>query len=682
MSNQHQGYLSVPKSTTSNGYNNTVGSRAGGSSSPNSGTSNVSNRAGGDIEHRALLAEHLKKLCFNEEYSDVTFVVEGQKLPAHKVVLAARSDYFRALLYGGMKESTQTEIELDAPLDAFKALLNYVYTGHMSVSGMKQDTVLDALGLAHAYNFVDLENAISFHLRHTLSLSNVCAILDAARLYRLNSLIRVCHRFMDRHAVQILKMDSIYNLSQGALAELLARDSFCAPEVDIFHAVCNWIKANQYAENCTSSSLESPLSSVRLTLMSVAELLTVVRPVGLMSADALLDAIGERTRARYNSLPHRGLMLLEENVACPRHGATVIAGELREALLSGETEKYDMERGYTRHAIGEPSPATAGGGTTDPGGIIVQLGSPCIINHIKLLLWDRDLRSYSYYIEVSMDQKDWIRVINYSKEFCRSWQHLYFTPKVVHYIRIVGTNNTVNKVFHVVSMEAMYTSRMPTLIKGYVVPQYNVATLELSATVIEGVSRSRNALLNGDTQHYDWDSGYTCHQLGSGAILVQLGQPYMISSIRLLLWDCDERAYSYYVETSVNLWNWELVADRTRVPCRSWQTIRFSARPVVFIRIVGTHNTANEVFHCVHLECPAQESNAANTGDGDVVDGDEIEPSTSHGPVEGKEGNISDDDSVGSYEDKVESTSEIAKNDETDELMQDNDANPDTLDKE
>jgi hypothetical protein len=25
--------------------------------------------------------------------------------------------------------------------------------------------------------------------------------------------------------------------------------------------------------------------------------------------------------------------------------------------------------------------------------------------------------------------------------------------------------------------------------------------------------RSRNALLNGDTSNYDWDSGYTCHQV-------------------------------------------------------------------------------------------------------------------------------------------------------------------------
>ncbi|KAB1261664.1 BTB/POZ domain-containing protein 9 [Camelus dromedarius] len=64
------------------------------------------------------------------------------------------------------------------------------------------------------------------------------------------------------------------------------------------------------------------------------------------------------------------------------------------------------------------------------------------------------------------------------------------------------------------------------------VPMENVATIADCASVIEGVSRSRNALLNGDTKNYDWDSGYTCHQLGSGAIVVQLAQPYMIGSIR------------------------------------------------------------------------------------------------------------------------------------------------------
>lgn len=64
------------------------------------------------------------------------------------------------------------------------------------------------------------------------------------------------------------------------------------------------------------------------------------------------------------------------------------------------------------------------------------------------------------------------------------------------------------------------------------VPAENVATVAACASVVEGVSRSRNALLNGDTRNYDWDSGYTCHQLGSGAIVIQLAQPFAISSLR------------------------------------------------------------------------------------------------------------------------------------------------------
>lgn len=71
---------------------------------------------------------------------------------------------------------------------------------------------------------------------------------------------------------------------------------------------------------------------------------------------------------------------------------------------------------------------------------------------------------------------------------------------------------------------------------------------------------------------------------------------------------------SYLVEVSINLWDWEIVADHTRDLCRSWQSISFSRRPVVFVRIIGTHNTMNEVFHCVHFECPDQSIKLPSAG--------------------------------------------------------------------
>lgn len=525
----------------------------------------------------------------SDDYSDVAFIVEDQRLPAHRVILAARSEYFRALLYGGLSESNQSEIKLKIPLEAFKALLKYIYSGHMPLSQMYDNNILDTLGLANEYGFTELEMAISEYLRQYLSLSNVCAILDAARLYNLDKLVKVCLTFMDLNATKVLQHETFRELSKESLEVILKRDSFFAPEVQIFVAVNEWCKQNTHID------IASVVSYVRLPLMHLEDLLQVVRPSGILEPDRLLDAIEEQTTSK--CLPYRGALWPEENVATEKFGSRTVLGECRAALLDGDTTTYDMEKGYTRHCITEQNDS----------GIIVELGNNCSINHIKMLLWDRDNRAYSYFIEVSVNQTHWERVIDYTQYYCRSWQYLYFPPRAVRYIKVVGTHNTVNKVFHVVSLEAMYTANMPKVIDGFVAPTSNIATIEMSATVVEGVSRTRNALLNGDFVNYDWDSGYTCHQLGSGEILVRLGQPYYIGSMRLLLWDCDVRYYNFYIETSVNQKDWQIVVDKRTEAVKSWQNFSFPPRPMVFIRIVGTKNTANEIFHCVHLECPSQD---------------------------------------------------------------------------
>lgn len=117
----------------------------------------------------------------------------------------------------------------------------------------------------------------------------------------------------------------------------------------------------------------------------------------------------------------------ETNLAQERHGAEVLSGEFRETLFNGEYSCYDLERGFTRHLIGEE----------DKQGIIIGLGRPSIINTIKLLLWDKDQRSYSYIIECSLDNQNWTQLVDYSSYHCRSWQRIHFSPKVVRYLIIM-----------------------------------------------------------------------------------------------------------------------------------------------------------------------------------------------------------------------------------------------------
>ena len=60
-------------------------------------------------------------------FTDVTFVVEGREIAAHRVVLALLSDHFRAAFSAGMRESFESRVPIKGvPYDAFRALLGFL----------------------------------------------------------------------------------------------------------------------------------------------------------------------------------------------------------------------------------------------------------------------------------------------------------------------------------------------------------------------------------------------------------------------------------------------------------------------------------------------------------------------------------------------------------------------------
>uniref|UniRef100_A0A915MFX6 Methyltransferase HEMK2 n=1 Tax=Meloidogyne javanica TaxID=6303 RepID=A0A915MFX6_MELJA len=517
-----------------------------------------------------------------EDCSDLTLIVEDQRFPVHRVILAARSIYFHAMLFCGMRETNENEITLvDTPADAFKALLKYIYTGKLQLKSLKLDLVLDMLGLVHKYGFSDLEETIPEFLKH----------------YSIECLMTTCLDFIDNCATELLGTQAFIDLPAQALVKILSRNSFCAPEIEIFNAVKQWIETHPDEE----PEFSSILAQIRLPLIKVNDLFEHVRESSLISPDQILDAIKDQNTLSSSQLKYRGFLFPGINIATVSFGAKVISGDFRTALLSNPSnydEGVPTDRTFSKHLINPRDP-----------GITIELGRPFIINCIKFQLMDRDQRAFSYYIEVSIDKNDWVRVIDHTLYLCRSKQNLFFESRVVKFIRIVGTLSSVNNTFQLCNFEALCTTEQfeidtKTTLQ---IPRFNIATISNNAIVTEGVSRSRNALLNGDTTNYDWDNGYTCHQLGSGALVVQLPQPYLIETMRFLLWDCDDRCYSFYVEVSIDQIKWTKVVEFNE--CKSWQIAQFERISVVFVRIVGTYNSANEVFHCVHFECPAMDIN-------------------------------------------------------------------------
>ena len=91
------------------------------------------------------------------------------------------------------------------------------------------------------------------------------------------------------------------------------------------------------------------------------------------------------------------ILVPEVNVAHSRLGAQVLQGEMRTALLDGETTNYDMERGFTRHPIEDGN-----------AGIVVRLGNKDFIvynNNIFIIII-----TYVYIL-----LSDWCRTTLYHK---------------------------------------------------------------------------------------------------------------------------------------------------------------------------------------------------------------------------------------------------------------------------
>ncbi|XP_072020977.1 kelch-like protein 28 isoform X2 [Amphiura filiformis] len=109
-----------------------------------------------DDDHKSQLGHIFKvfngmqKLQQNKILCDITIKVEERTFQAHKVVLAACSEYFAAMLTSDFQESLQSEAVIPGNTEAFQILLDFTYSGTLNLS---LDTVIDVLEMAHYLQF-------------------------------------------------------------------------------------------------------------------------------------------------------------------------------------------------------------------------------------------------------------------------------------------------------------------------------------------------------------------------------------------------------------------------------------------------------------------------------------------------------------------------------------------------
>ena len=135
------------------------------------------------------------------------------------------------------------------------------------------------------------------------------------------------------------------------------------------------------------------------------------------------------------------------NYALAIHGATATGGDRPQLLIDGNSTTYDGSEGYSQTDwTVKPTPS-----------MVVTFKEASTINTIRLLLWDQDNRYYRYKLEVSPDAEGetWKLIADRTASFeYRSWQFHAFPAESVRRMRVTGTFNSVNNMFHVVEFQA------------------------------------------------------------------------------------------------------------------------------------------------------------------------------------------------------------------------------------
>ena len=120
--------------------------------------------------------------------ADVTFLIKGEKIKAHKNIIAARCSYFDNMFESGMMESVTNEVEVkDADPTVFKGLLEFLYSG--SAPTNLADIALGLLSLADKYSLEELKKICEDHLCLSLDADNFVDALVVAKRHNCDGLL-------------------------------------------------------------------------------------------------------------------------------------------------------------------------------------------------------------------------------------------------------------------------------------------------------------------------------------------------------------------------------------------------------------------------------------------------------------------------------------------------------------
>eukprot|EP00930_Biecheleria_cincta_P084448 TRINITY_DN73910_c0_g1_i1.p1 TRINITY_DN73910_c0_g1~~TRINITY_DN73910_c0_g1_i1.p1 ORF type:complete len:519 (+),score=112.57 TRINITY_DN73910_c0_g1_i1:99-1655(+) len=199
------------------------------------------------------LSANLLSLLDTGKCSDVTFIVQGQRIQAHAPILCSRSEVFDRELNSGMQECVLREIVVDdCDVVCFQAALRFLYSdefvhiedllrtndGARSASSTaKQDSraslLQGVLAVGHKYQIARLQLWCEVQLCRCICVEEVCSVLRQAHLYEAKLLEQLCLQFVKDNMAAVVAQPAFASLTRDWPEILFKINMFLAGLSDV-----------------------------------------------------------------------------------------------------------------------------------------------------------------------------------------------------------------------------------------------------------------------------------------------------------------------------------------------------------------------------------------------------------------------------------------------------------------
>ncbi|KAH8409210.1 hypothetical protein KR009_010735, partial [Drosophila setifemur] len=194
------------------------------------------------------LLRGLNKLRNEDKLTDVTLIIEDHRFKAHRVVLAACSDYFCAMFADcAMIESRQDEIKLyGITARAMGSIIDYIYT---SLLELNADNIEEILAAATHVQVREVIERCTFFLETKIEMDNCLAIAGMADIYGQMALSERAYRYICAHFEEFSATPDFKDLKLEQLRFILSSNyPIDVTEQELVRLVCSYCLEQQLEE--------------------------------------------------------------------------------------------------------------------------------------------------------------------------------------------------------------------------------------------------------------------------------------------------------------------------------------------------------------------------------------------------------------------------------------------------